>query len=74
MSLTVTYEMSCDFCGNRIGSVDKYELAPFVPVEHPTLPNPRVAGKGFGENMACEQCLYRAKQTLLAKTAAQEGK
>jgi len=24
--------------------------------------------------MACEQCLYRAKQTLLAKTAAQEGK
>ena len=68
MSLKVSYEISCDFCGTNIGGVDKYELAPFVPVSDPRLPSPRIQGHGFGDHIACEDCLFKARESLKTTT------
>lgn len=74
MSLKVTYEITCDFCKESIGGIDMYELAPFVPVSEPRLPFPRIQGHGFGDYIACENCLFVARQSLMSKTKNQEVK
>ena len=73
MSLTITYEMTCDFCGANIGGKDVYTLAPYAPAQDIRLPSPRTNGRGLGEWMACDMCLHSAKIALDAKIKGGHG-
>jgi hypothetical protein len=64
MSLKLTYEMTCDFCGANIGGKDEYTLAPYAPAQDMRLPSPRTNGCGLGEWMACPECIHKAREAV----------
>lgn len=70
MSLEITYKMTCDFCGANIGGIDQYTLSPYAPAQDIRLPTPRVSGYGLGEYMGCQDCIYKARESLKAKTSS----
>lgn len=73
MTLKITYEMTCDFCGENIGGIDEYTLAPYAPAQDLRLPAPRVSGYGLGEFMGCRDCIYTARDSLKPKRRKNES-